>query len=89
MSDGSHLLIPYAASGDPGCRQTLESLSLPHLERLLARLAPQEVADHAQRADQPGVRAATNCPGMMAKRAPYDKLRQIGGNCEAAGPRLA
>ena len=44
MSDGSHLLIPYAASGDPGCRQTLESLSLPHLERLLARLAPQEVA---------------------------------------------
>jgi hypothetical protein len=38
MSDTNHLLIPYAASASEGCRQTLASLSLPHLDRLLARL---------------------------------------------------
>ncbi|HZY20152.1 MAG TPA: phosphoglycerate mutase [Ramlibacter sp.] len=42
MSDGDHLLIPFAASGAEGCRSVLERLSLPHLERLLARLAPGE-----------------------------------------------
>ncbi|TFZ07363.1 phosphoglycerate mutase [Ramlibacter henchirensis] len=42
MSDGDHLLIPFAASGEPGCRETLQGLSLPHLERLAARLAPDD-----------------------------------------------
>lgn len=40
MSDGVHLLIPFAAASAQGCRTTLQQLALPHLERLLARLAP-------------------------------------------------
>jgi hypothetical protein len=40
MSDGRHLLIPFAASRSAGCLQVLEGLALPHLERLLVRLAP-------------------------------------------------
>jgi hypothetical protein len=42
MSDGSHLLIPFAASTAQGCRKELGTLALPHLERLLARLAPAD-----------------------------------------------
>ena len=66
MSDGSHLLIPYAASGDPGCRQTLESLSLPHLERLLARLAPQEVAGDGHDFSMPHERVLARECGVPA-----------------------
>lgn len=39
MSDGVHLLIPYASSIAQGCTQVLRTLVLPHLEKLLARLA--------------------------------------------------
>ncbi len=34
-----HLLIPFACSSAPGCELVLPSLQLPHLERLLQRLA--------------------------------------------------
>jgi len=40
MSDGSHLLIPFASSRDEGCAAALATLALPHLEKLLARLVP-------------------------------------------------
>jgi hypothetical protein len=40
MSDGVHLLIPYACSIAEGCAQVVRTLALPHLEKLLARLAP-------------------------------------------------
>ncbi len=40
MSDGVHLLIPFAYSSDEGCAQALRELALPQLERLVARLAP-------------------------------------------------
>jgi hypothetical protein len=40
MSDGTHLLIPFAASGDEGCVQARKALNLPHLDKLLARLGP-------------------------------------------------
>lgn len=40
MSDTTHLLIPYAAAASEGAQQTLAGLSLPHLDRLLARLSP-------------------------------------------------
>ncbi len=33
-----HLLIPFAASSSPACRQVLQRLSLPNLEKLLGRL---------------------------------------------------
>ena len=34
-----HLLIPFASSSSPDCRQAMAGLSLPHLEKLLSRLA--------------------------------------------------
>jgi hypothetical protein len=40
MSDGVHLLIPFAFCGAQDCAQALATLSLPRLEKLLARLAP-------------------------------------------------
>jgi len=40
MSDGVHLLIPFASAIAPGCTQALRTLALPQLEKLLARLAP-------------------------------------------------
>lgn len=44
MSDATHLLIPYAASAAEGCQQALQALALPHLDRLVARLAPHPAA---------------------------------------------
>lgn len=43
MSDGVHLLIPFAYSSSEGCAQALRTLALPQLERLLARLAPAAI----------------------------------------------
>jgi hypothetical protein len=40
MSDGVHLLVPFASSIAEGCAQALRSLALPNLEKLLARLQP-------------------------------------------------
>ena len=40
MSDGLHLLVPFATCEAPGCRSALAQLPLPRLERLLARLRP-------------------------------------------------
>jgi hypothetical protein len=40
MSDGAHLLIPFASATAEGCLQALRTLGLPQLEKLLARLAP-------------------------------------------------
>jgi hypothetical protein len=39
MPDSVHLLIPFAASTAAGCAQALSQLALPHLEKLLVRLA--------------------------------------------------
>ena len=40
MSDGLHLLVPFATCEAPECRSALAQLPLPRLERLLARLRP-------------------------------------------------
>lgn len=40
MSDGVHLLVPFASSVAEGCKQARHGLALPQLEKLLARLAP-------------------------------------------------
>jgi hypothetical protein len=40
MSDGVHLLIPFAAASAPECATALRTLALPQLEKLLGRLAP-------------------------------------------------
>jgi len=39
MSDGVHLLVPYAACRSQGSREAMRSLALPHLEKLLGQLA--------------------------------------------------
>ncbi|MBI2772604.1 MAG: phosphoglycerate mutase [Burkholderiales bacterium] len=38
MSDGVHLLIPYAACGADGCHEAIPGLRLPHFQKLLSRL---------------------------------------------------
>jgi hypothetical protein len=40
MSDGTHLLIPFASCQGAECREALAALTLPNLEKLLAQLAP-------------------------------------------------
>lgn len=40
MSDGAHLLIPFASSSHEGCVEARRGLKLPNLEKLLARLTP-------------------------------------------------
>ena len=43
MSDGVHLLIPFATCSADACREALARLPLPRLARLLARLMPDGV----------------------------------------------
>lgn len=76
MSDIPHLLIPYAASASEGCRQTLASLPLPHLDRLLARLAAD--AAHSSTGEEtsfsaPHERALAQALGLPAEdgRTPW------------------
>lgn len=42
MSDGVHLLIPFAYSSNESCVRALQDLALPQLEKLMARLKPAE-----------------------------------------------
>jgi hypothetical protein len=48
MSDGAHLLIPFAASAEDGCIQARRALQLPNLERLLARMERTQVDEGRQ-----------------------------------------
>jgi hypothetical protein len=41
VSDGVHLLVPFATCRAEACAEALRSLELPHLRRLLRRLAPE------------------------------------------------
>lgn len=63
MPDASHLLIAYAASTAEGCQQALRALALPHLERLLARLAPLPGGDATGNGAET---AAGDAPGAAA-----------------------
>jgi len=70
MSDIPHLLIPYAASASEGCQQTLSTLDLPHLDRLLARLAADPA--HSSTAEEtsfstPHERALAQALGLTAE----------------------
>ncbi|ABM34249.1 phosphoglycerate mutase [Paracidovorax citrulli] len=70
MSEIHHLLIPLAASTAPGCRQALQGLGLPHLDRLLARLSPAGT-DAGEESDftPPHERALARHLGLPASRA--------------------
>ncbi|MDR3453591.1 MAG: phosphoglycerate mutase [Rhodoferax sp.] len=63
-----HLLIPFAASSSPACQQALESLKLPHLEKLLGRLT----LTHTDTADEssltpPHERVHARALGLVAR----------------------
>ena len=47
VSDGVHLLVPFAACSARPCQEALRELQLPHLQRLLGRLTPAEHDDAA------------------------------------------
>lgn len=48
-----HVMIPYASALDEACEQTLQTLSLPHLTALLARLEAAEALGGDEFAPQP------------------------------------
>jgi hypothetical protein len=48
MSDGSHLLIPFASCGGDAGARARQGLALPHLDKLLARLRPAARDDGAE-----------------------------------------
>ena len=67
MSDGVHLLVPFASSQAAGCREALASLSLPHLGKLLARLAPAATDEgDGQELSMPHERALARAYGLQA-----------------------
>lgn len=78
MSDSAHLLIAFASAQADASREALRALALPHLEKLLARLAPGEIeAGDAESLSMPherllaraaGVRAADGCLPLAAMR---------------------
>lgn len=84
-----HLLIPFAASGSPACRQVLQRLSLPNLEKLLGRLtlASTDQAD-ASSLTPPQERARARALGMGAPdgRVPWAARQAAQGNLAARAP---
>lgn len=77
MPDTPHLLIPYAASTAPGCQQALQGLALPHLDRLLTRLAPQgtDAGDEYDFAP-PHERALARSLGLPPQATPWAAWEQ-------------
>lgn len=92
MSDGSHLLIPFAACNADGCRDAMRTLSLPHLEKLLARLTATHTDTGADDALTPpheralarayGLTAADGCLPWAALQA-RDRQAPQGGASQA------
>ena len=58
MSDGVHLLIPFASCADPGCREAIRPLKLPRLQQLLGRWTEE--------APDPGVAESLSPPHERA-----------------------
>ena len=53
MSDGVHLLIPFAAHRASACQDAVRALQLPQLQRLVARLAPSSADEGDERSLSP------------------------------------
>ncbi|MGZ5179646.1 MAG: phosphoglycerate mutase [Ramlibacter sp.] len=65
MSDGLHLLVPFATCEAPECRSALAQLPLPRLERLLARLRPGPLQEgEEQDLSMPHERALAQALGL-------------------------
>lgn len=85
MSDSAHLLIPFASSPEPGCREALRGLALPRLEQLLARLSPGTVdAGSETSLSLPHERALARACGLAPAdgRIPWAawQVKQSGGD---------
>lgn len=78
MSPTPHLLIPLAASHAEGCRQALQGLALPGLDRLLARLSPLGL-DAGSETDftPPHERALARHLGLVAEAPPWAAWRRL------------
>ncbi|QEA13494.1 phosphoglycerate mutase [Comamonas flocculans] len=89
MPSARHLLIPMAAADLPGCTQALQSLRLPGLERLLARLSLQG-ADAGRETDYapPHERALARTLGLPAEATPWAawQTRTVGEPCAWVSP---
>lgn len=67
MSDGVHLLVPFAAGRGEACRQAAQGLALPQLGKLLARLAPLAADEGAATSlSMPHERALARQCGLQA-----------------------
>ncbi len=67
MSNSAHLLIPFARCSTPGCTEALQTLALPHLQKLLARLTPTTTDNGtAQALSPPHERALAHAYGLTA-----------------------
>jgi hypothetical protein len=85
MSDGTHLLIPFASCQGPECREAAAGLVLPHLERLLAQLARGATdAGEPSALSMPHERVLARACGLPAVdgRIPWAawEVRQAGGD---------
>jgi hypothetical protein len=67
MSDGTHLLIPFASCQGAECRQALAALELPRLEKLLAPLARRDTdSGDANSLSMPHERVLARACGLPA-----------------------
>lgn len=67
MSDGVHLLVPFAGCQAAGCHAALAGLQLPHLTRVLARMARSHADDGgAESLSMPHERAMARACGLPA-----------------------
>lgn len=65
VSDGVHLLVPFAGCPAAGCAEAARGLQLPHLQRLLARLGPAETdAGPAESLSTPHERVLARALGL-------------------------
>lgn len=86
-----HVLIPYALSDDESSREPLQTLQLPHLQKLLQRLTPQtllQLPEHSPLAAHEQLLAAARglepqAPAWAALRA--HELRLPAASSEAWG----
>ena len=86
MSDGTHLLIPFASSHDEGCLTAVSTLGLPNLEKLLARLE----TGATDRGDEASLSMPrTTAPRMSSPRASSAWAAMKGAAPITCGLRLA
>lgn len=90
VSDGVHLLIPFATCAAAGCAEALQGLALPNLQRLLRRLAvASEDLGDAVSLSPPHERALARAHGLDVPDGLVPlaalQVQQAGGEAAGAG----